>query len=284
MRQFFTKPIFYCSLFLCVFGRLPQAVAQAAPASKKTKYIFQPAKLPEAGGPQAIVRAIQQRVVYPRLALRYGEQGQNQVTFAVAPNGQVGRVTITRSLRADLDTAVVFAVRELPRMTPALQNGKPVACLFMAPVTFVLDEPLITSAQPIPRADSTQRYAVLEQMPQYQGKLGYQQLGADLTKEYLSLLKGTGCFLPRLGLSVLLTISPSGFISDVQIIKCEEREKEALSAAYGDAVAREDELELPASCVTLVVQAAKRLSRLTPAYLKGRYVATQLQISMLNPN
>jgi len=285
MFQIATKHIIYPGLLLLSLSGLPQARAQTANMSADSaKYTFQLPQMLEGGGPPAIVRAIQMRVTYPRTALRSGIQGQNQVTFAVAPDGRIGRVRVTRPMRADLDSAVVQAVRHMPRLLPATQHGKPVACLMTAPVTFVLDSPPITSRRPIPFADSSRLYTALLQMPRYHGGLNYTQLAADIVTEYQRLRGQTGCFIPRTNLGVLVTIHPNGAIADLQLNEPDEREQQALEAAYGEHLAHREEPELPAACVGLLKQAARRLPHLSPAYADGRYVATRIQLTLANPS
>ena len=240
-------------------------------------------QLPEGGGEMALVRAIQQRVVYPRSALRRGLQGQCQVSFAVAPDGQIRRIRILRSLTPDLDTAVIAAVRQLPHLTPATQQGKPVACLMTAPVTFRLAGAPRYGRRPLPVVDSTRLYTAVEELPLYQGQPGYGKLSADLEAEYLRLGGAAGCFVSRRNLGVLLTVSPTGYLRNVRIAKPDKQECEALATEYGDAVAQQEEDELPAACETLLGQAAQALSRLTPASADGRSVAIELQLTLLTP-
>lgn len=259
------------------------AEAQTLPANPTAiKPSFIQPQLVEGGGQAGLVRAIQLKVVYPRAAQRNGIQGQNRVTFAVAPDGQIGRVRIIRSAGPDLDSATLQAVRQLPRLVPGSQFGKPVACLMSAPVTFYLT-PFAISKKTLPAADSTQLYKELSQMPLYQGKLGYSKLAADLSAEYLRLVGNTDCFIPRNNLGLLITVGPRGNIYDVQIPKNEADEVAALRAEYGEAIAIREEDELPEACVGLLNQAAQRLSPLIPAYADGKRVATRIQITLMAP-
>ncbi|WP_367949232.1 energy transducer TonB [Hymenobacter sp. BRD128] len=88
-----------------------------------------------------IVKAIQQHVVYPPDALREQVQGRIFVTFVVAADGQEQHVAIVKGLRPDCDSAVVWAVRQLPRFEPGINKGEPVAVSFTAPVNFAITAP-----------------------------------------------------------------------------------------------------------------------------------------------
>jgi len=118
------------------------AAAQTAPTVEKVyTYVEKMPHLPGDNSVAAIVTAIQQRVVYPSNALRENAQGRIFVQFVVAADGQVQRVTIIKGLRPDCDSAVVWAVRQLPRFEPGIKDGKPVAVSFTAPVNFSIAPP-----------------------------------------------------------------------------------------------------------------------------------------------
>lgn len=239
--------------------------------------------MPEGGGQMGLVRAIQQRVRYPASALRRNIQGQCLVRFVVAPNGQVCRVKIVRSIYADIDSVVVQAVRQLPQLEPATQFGRPVACAMTAPLTFSISNPLkiIKNA---PADDSSRVYAGVTQMPFYRGQVGFSQVAADWATEYLRLRGETGCFVPRTNMGVLVTIGPSGSLYNVQLSKGgDEEEYEAMVAEYGDAVAKREEPTLPAACLALLAEAAQHLPHLVPAYADGKRVAMRVQLTLIAP-
>jgi protein TonB len=102
-------------------------------------------QLPGGGGQAAIVNAIHQRIVCSPEVLRDQVHGRVFVMFTIAPTGLVQGVTVRKGLRADCDSAVVQAVRQLPRFEPGIQAGKPVAVSLTVPVTFAIQAP-----QPVP--------------------------------------------------------------------------------------------------------------------------------------
>ena len=118
------------------------ATAQTAPSTEKIYTYVE--KMPHLLGDNsvaAIVTAIQQGVVYPPQALREGAQGRVFVRFVVTANGQVQQVAIVKGLRPDCDSAVVWAVKQLPRFEPGIKDGKPAAVSFTAPVNFSIAAP-----------------------------------------------------------------------------------------------------------------------------------------------
>ena len=282
MLIFYSRAAIGLGLFLAINSITPARAQAPAPAQSESGMSFKQPQLAEGGGQMGLVRAIQQRVKYPNSALRALTQGQCQVCFAVSPTGQVGQVRIVRSLTPEMDAAVVAAVRQLPQLEPAQQFSKPVACLMTAPITFLIDYPLKVKT-PLPAADSLQLVSAVRQLPLYKGRLGYTEMAADLVAEYLRLQGTTGCFIPRTNLGVLVTVGPGGTLYDLQLTKPSQEAQNDLRAAYGDAVAQQEEEELPAACTALLVQAARSLPRLAPAYANGQRVATRLQLTLLSP-
>lgn len=287
MRINFTKKKLKIGMIALVLVGAERVNAQTNPATiGPPATSFRLPQLAEGGGNAAIVRAIQLGVRYPKQALRDAAQGQCLVTFAVAPSGQVCQITMKYGVRADLDTAVAQAVRQLPRLQPAMQHGRPVACLMSAPVTFFIDNAPRLPRQPLPSIDSANVYTSVTRMPLYKGQPGFRQLSADLMAEYLRLSKGTGCFVPRQGMAVVLTVGPSGALYNVQVMKDNKAQMEALEAQFGDQIARlepGDEEELPEACAAQLAEAARHLARLTPAYVDGRPVAMRLLLSIFIP-
>jgi hypothetical protein len=281
-KVLFVKIGFSCALLLSGGLRAGAQVAPSAPVSS--------IRLPQLAGSEgtaAIVRAIQLGVKYPRPALRDGTQEQSMVTFAVAPNGQVCLLQMKYGIRADLDSAVIQAVRQLPRLQPATQHGQPVACLMSAPVTFLLTNPERLPRQPLPALDSTQVYSAVTRLPTYRGQAGFKQLSADLTANYLQLTQGTTCSVPRYGRTIVATLGPSGTLYDVQLAPTDMALVTSLENKFGNQVIKEEEAdeedELTDACVAKIAEAARRLPRLTPAYVGARPVAMRVLLALSMP-
>jgi TonB family protein len=80
---------------------------------------------------RASIAAINQYLVVPPTA----PNGHVFVKFEVGKDGRVSHPQIVKSLRADLDSAVLVATRQLPRFTPGKQNGKVVIVSVTLPIT-----------------------------------------------------------------------------------------------------------------------------------------------------
>lgn len=263
---------------LCAQAQVASPAAAAAPS-------FRQPQLVEGGGDAALVQAIQRQVVYPRRALRDNMQGTSQVSFAVAPDGSVCQVKMLSGIRADLDTAVVQAVRKLPRLQPAVQFGRPVACLMRAPVTFFITNASRPPRHPRPATDSTQVYTAVSWMPRYKDVVNYRELANDLAIEYLRLGQPTGCPIPRMGTQMALTVGPHGKLYNLQLVKNDEAEQVALRAQFGDEIAQPEvglETEFPEACLPQLVEAVSHLPRLMPAYVNGQPVAMRLVLPLFN--
>ena len=88
------------------------------------------------GGVDALVRFVNQNVVYPVSAWENNLQGTVIARFKVDVDGKVSSVKIEKSLSRDCDKAVVDVIRKLPRFVPAKQKGHSVPVWFRLPVRF----------------------------------------------------------------------------------------------------------------------------------------------------
>jgi protein TonB len=140
LPNFLRLALLSCATFFAARPVAAQNVAK--PAKDKTQYVYveKLPELPGGGGQQAVVTAIQQRVVYPPAAIREQLEGRTKVWFVVKADGGIGSVRITESLRADCDSAVVEAVRQLPRFKPGIIAGKSSAIGYTVPITFQLQK------------------------------------------------------------------------------------------------------------------------------------------------
>jgi TonB family protein len=91
-------------------------------------------QMPTLNGQNALtasIAAISQYLVVPSAA----PDGRVFVRFEVDKEGCVRHAKVVKGLRADLDSAVVTATRQLPRFTPGKQNGRVMRVSFTLPVT-----------------------------------------------------------------------------------------------------------------------------------------------------
>lgn len=90
---------------------------------------------------------------YLRANLRYPEgqenkQGRVVVRFVITKTGEVGDVTILRSLGKPFDDEAVRVVKSLPPFTPGMLNGKPVAVYYALPINFMAPKETQSVAAP----------------------------------------------------------------------------------------------------------------------------------------
>ena len=90
------------------------------------------------GGETALMKYLQENVIYPEKAVKDSIQGRVVVQFLVDITGEVGEVKIVRSVREDLDEEVVRLVKTLPKFSPGRICGKAVKVWYTLPVTFKL--------------------------------------------------------------------------------------------------------------------------------------------------
>jgi TonB family protein len=119
-------------------------------------------QLPGGGGNPAIVRAIQNKVRYPVLALRQNIQGRVLVSFLVKANEAVRNAKIIQGIGGGCDEEVLAVVRQLPNFTPSTQNGRPVTVGFTVPITFKIAVEVATDS-------ILHVYTLVDQMPQLPG-------------------------------------------------------------------------------------------------------------------
>ena len=81
--------------------------------------------------------AIEQHLIVPPAA----PDGRVFVSFDIAKTGNVRNVRILKGLRADLDSAVVAATRQLPRFTPGKENGVVVVVRTVVLITIPVKPP-----------------------------------------------------------------------------------------------------------------------------------------------
>lgn len=96
------------------------------------------------GGEAALMKYLQENMVYPPEAVKDSIQGRVVVRFVIDPMGNVGEVEVVRSVHELLDEEAVRVVKTLPKFTPGRMYGKAVSEWYTLPVTFTLkykDEP-----------------------------------------------------------------------------------------------------------------------------------------------
>lgn len=93
------------------------------------------------GGMKAFVNYLKRKLVYPPQAKKENLEGVVAVQFVVEKDGRITSPTVVRSLRADMDSAALTAIRNMPNWIPARENGMRVRCKYSVPVQFKIERP-----------------------------------------------------------------------------------------------------------------------------------------------
>lgn len=93
------------------------------------------------GGMKAFVNYLKRKLVYPPQAKKENLEGVVAVQFVVEKDGRITSPTIVRSLQADMDSAALTAIRNMPNWIPAREHGMRVRCKYSVPVQFKIERP-----------------------------------------------------------------------------------------------------------------------------------------------
>lgn len=94
-------------------------------------------KMPEfPGGKEALKYYVANSIKYPAEAEKAGIQGRVHTAFIVEKDGCVTGARAMTSVDPQLDAEALRIVRNMPKWTPGMQDGKPVRVKYLVPVTF----------------------------------------------------------------------------------------------------------------------------------------------------
>ena len=96
-----------------------------------------PAAFP--GGADAEKEYITTNLKYPQMAKDNGIEGVVSVIFTVKADGTVGNIKIKRMVDPDLEAEAIRLVKQMPKWTPANDNGTPVESTAEVDVAFTLE-------------------------------------------------------------------------------------------------------------------------------------------------
>ena len=92
------------------------------------------------GGAAAMMKFLQEKVVYPPEAAKNKIQGRVIVQILIDSLGYVSEIKVARSVHPLLDEEAIRVVKMLPRFSPARFDGKAVSLWYTLPVTFTLND------------------------------------------------------------------------------------------------------------------------------------------------
>ncbi len=86
------------------------------------------------------LESISEPIVYPKLAVRRGWEGETVVAAEVLANGAVGRRHVAKSSGHEILDQTALESAENWKFQPALKNGRPVISHLEIPITFRLKD------------------------------------------------------------------------------------------------------------------------------------------------
>lgn len=93
------------------------------------------------GGEEALFEYIKSTIHYPQKCREARIEGRTSVIFVVTSKGKVKDVKVKKSSgNKKLDKEALRVIRKMPRLTPAILEGKNVSVMLTVPVTFRLDK------------------------------------------------------------------------------------------------------------------------------------------------
>lgn len=120
-----------------IISLMPASAVEVAPYYLDCKNVLD--RKTQADCSYALIREyVQSTANYPRICADAGIQGQVLVEFIVSRTGEITDVKAVRGVHSKLDQEAVNAVKRLPRLEPAQQQGINVPVIYHIPVDFVL--------------------------------------------------------------------------------------------------------------------------------------------------
>lgn len=94
-----------------------------------------------AGGMQNFYVYLKNKIKYPAEAQKNNIQGKVFLSFIVEKDGTLTDINVERKLGGGTDEEAVRVLKESPKWTPGIQNGKAVRAKYNIPISFSLNKP-----------------------------------------------------------------------------------------------------------------------------------------------
>jgi len=103
-------------------------------------YVLAPEVMPMyEGGMEAMMKFLQKKMRYPRIAVQNHEEGTVFVSFIISSTGEVTSIEVVRGISKSCDQEAIRVVSMMSKWKPGLQNKMPVAVKMVLPIKFKLD-------------------------------------------------------------------------------------------------------------------------------------------------
>jgi TonB family protein len=117
------------------------AAPTGSPRSSESGEMKVVEQLPEfPGGREALMHYLMQNLQYPETARKINVEAIALVSFTVDKNGDIRNAKSIKNIGYGIDTEALRVVNEMPKWSPAVQNGKPVEMEYTLEVNFKLDK------------------------------------------------------------------------------------------------------------------------------------------------
>lgn len=90
------------------------------------------------GGVVELYRWLGKNLNYPSAAVRAGVEGKVFVKFIVEKDGSISQLKVMKGIGFGCDEEALRVLKNMPKWSPGLQNGKPVRVYFTIPIAFRL--------------------------------------------------------------------------------------------------------------------------------------------------
>ncbi len=90
------------------------------------------------GGQTAMISYLVNAIKYPEAAQNVGVEGTVVVGFTVNADGTLSDFKVVKSVSPELDAEALRVIKAMPAWSPAIVDGKTVACSYVLPVSFKL--------------------------------------------------------------------------------------------------------------------------------------------------
>ena len=88
------------------------------------------------GGPNEMMRYIQENIKYPQSAIDNKIEGRVFVTFVVEKDGSISNAAVLRGIDKECDAEALRVVSSMPKWNPGQQDGKNVRTQFTIPIIY----------------------------------------------------------------------------------------------------------------------------------------------------
>jgi protein TonB len=90
------------------------------------------------GGEEAFRNYLGKNIHYPAIAKENNVQGKVFLSFVVERNGALTDIKVVRGIGSGCDDEAMRVLKNSPKWTPGIQNGRPVRVAYTIPVSFTL--------------------------------------------------------------------------------------------------------------------------------------------------